>query len=535
VQPVEIRSAAGQKLATYFGAAERALLGFLHAPAEGSPGRAAGVVLCSPIGTDHTRSDWTYRHLAERLAAAGFPCLRFDLTGTGDSADDELGPGIVRRWIEDVGAAVRELRARSGVTTVALVGLRLGATLAMQHAAEQGDVDALVLWSPCVSGAALVSEITKLHKLYLRIEPHVATAPPPAADGEEALGIFLPRALSQELQSLDLLKTPRRPARRTLIIDGGNLPGRDALVARLRELDAGPELRSHPGQKFLVTVSHRQTLPAEVIGSVVGWLEEAYPAKGSPGPLVSRPSLPGPSAERPIVFGKGRLFGILTPADPAKARPERPAILVANAGCVNRQGPHRMFATLARRWARLGFDVLRMDLSGIGDSPAAPGTQENVTYPPSALGDLGEGIAALGGRKVIVAGLCSGGDYAFQLGARTEGIAGAWLLNPRTFTVLDLTAVEAGTPPAAGSVDDVPRALRDMATRGVDTLLLVSRGDPGVAYVDKNAGAAMAALSSAPGFQRFDIEGADHPFTPVTVQQRVGDLLSDHLIARYPA
>ena len=530
MDPVEIRSAAGRKLALHFGAAERPLLGFYHPAAEASPGRAAGVVLCSPIGTDHTRSDWTYRHLAERLAAAGFPCLRFDLSGTGDSAGGELGPGSVRAWVDDVGAAVKELRARSGATTIALVGLRLGATLAVQHAAEQGDIDALVLWSPCVSGAAFASEITRLHKLYLRIEPHVASAPAPSADGEEALGIFLPRALIQELAGLDLLQTARRPARRTLIIDGGNLPGRDALVARLRELDAGPELRSHPGQKFLVTVSHRQTLPAEVIGSIVGWLEEAYPAKGSPRPSIARPSVAGPAGERPLVLGKGRLFGILTPGAPGKAKPGSPGILITNAGCVNRQGPHRMFVTLARRWAALGFDVLRMDLSGIGDSPAAPGTQENVTYPPAALDDLREGIGALGSPKVIIAGLCSGGDYAFQLAARGSGIAGAWLLNPRTFTVLDLTAVESGAPPAAGAVEDVPAALRAMAGKGVDTLLLVSRGDPGVAYVDAHAGAQMKALAGISGFQRFDLDGADHPFTPVTVQQRVADLLSEHLL-----
>jgi alpha-beta hydrolase superfamily lysophospholipase len=529
LDPVEIRSAAGRKVALHFGAAERPLLGFYHPPGEGSPGRAAGVVLCSPIGTDHTRSDWTYRHLAERLAAAGFPCLRFDLSGTGDSAGEELGPGAVRAWVDDVGAAVAELRARSGATTMALVGLRLGATLAAQHAAEQGDIDAMVLWSPCVSGAGFVSEITKLHKLYLRIEPHLASAPSPTEDGEEALGIFLPRAVVQELSALDLLQLPRRPARRTLIVDGGGLAGRDALVTRLRELDAGPELRSHPGQKFLITVSHRQTLPAEVIGSIAGWLEQAYPPKGSARAAVPRPSLPGPAAERCIVFGKGRLFGILTPADPAKAKPDRPAILVTNAGCVNRQSPHRMGVTLARRWARLGFDVLRMDLPGIGDSPAAPGTQENVTYPPTALGELDEAIAALGSRKVIVSGLCSGGDYAFQLGARSDKVAGAWLLNPRTFSVLDLAAVESGAP-SAGSVDEVPRTLRAMAGKGVDTLLLVSKGDPGVAFVDAHAGEAMAALSGVAGFQRVDIEGADHPFTPVTVQRRVGDLLSEHLL-----
>jgi dienelactone hydrolase len=102
---------------------------------------------------------------------------------------------------------------------------------------------------------------------------------------------------------------------------------------------------------------------------------------------------------------------------------------------------------MARRWAELGFDVLRMDLSGIGDSPAAPGTTENVTIRPAGSTiSAGDARPRLGTR-IVLAGLCSGGDYAFQLGATRPGVAGAWILNPRTFCVLALAAVESGAPP----------------------------------------------------------------------------------------
>jgi dienelactone hydrolase len=244
---------------------------------------------------------------------------------------------------------------------------------------------------------------------------------------------------------------------------------------------------------------------------------------------------PAPSDERLLVFGARRsLFGILTPADTARARPGRPTIVLANAGCINRVGPHRTYVTMARRWARLGFDVLRVDLSGIGDSPFVPGAQENVTYPPTGLEDLREAVRSVGSGSAIIAGLCSGGDYAFQLGAHDPGIVGAWLLNPRTFCVLELAAVESGAPPST-PVDDVPRTLRAMADRGVDTLLVVSRNDPGVAYVDAHAGAEMGAVSGLPRFHRVDIDGADHSFTPVTLQERVSDLLTERLLALAPA
>jgi pimeloyl-ACP methyl ester carboxylesterase len=193
-----------------------------------------------------------------------------------------------------------------------------------------------------------------------------------------------------------------------------------------------------------------------------------------------------------------------------------------------------MHVKLARRWARLGFDVFRVDLSGIGDSPVAANAQENVTYPPSGLEDVGEAICSLGSKRVIVVGHCSGGDYAFQIGAREPSVAGVCIVNPRTFCVLDLAAVEAGDgAPPTTAVDDVPRTLRRMAERGVETLLLVSRNDPGVTYVDTHAADAMRALTGAAGFQRVDVAGADHAFTPLDAQERVSNVLTDHLVARY--
>lgn len=534
VEPIEIRSDTGRKQAIYFGAEGRSLFGFYHPPQEG-PWRGVGVVLCRPIGTDQTRSDRAYRHLAERLAAAGFACLRFDLFGTGDSGGDEFAPGLVKTWLDDVGLAIEELRARSGAKTVALVGLRLGASLALVKAAERGDVDALVLWSPWVTGAAFVAEVTKLHQLYLSIDPQMAEAFPTRAGCEEALGLLLPRAVIDDLSRIDFLKTRRRPARRALFIDGGNVQGRDAMLAHLRELGVASELRSHPGHKFLITISHRSLVPDEVLDSIVGWLKDVY-SSSVPQPVPApRPSVPAPAHERPLRLGERHpLFGIFTPADPRRARPDRPGILILNAGSVNRAGPHRLNVKMARQWAQLGFDVLRLDLSGIGDSPVAPGARENLTYPPNGLDDISEAIDAFASRRAIVIGLCSGGDYAFQVGARDPKVAGAGMLNPRTFCVLDLAAVESAdsTPPTT-PVEDVPRTLRRMAERGVDTLLLVSRKDPGVNYVDAHASDAMRALVAVPGFRRVDLDATDHTFTPIAAQERVIDLVTDHLLARY--
>jgi pimeloyl-ACP methyl ester carboxylesterase len=535
----EIASASGPRRPLHFGLAERPLFGFYHPPRP-AVNRHQGVVLCSPLGTDQTRSDRTYRHLAEALAAAGFACLRFDPFGTGDSGGDEHTPGLVRGWIDDIGVAIAEVKVRARVDRVSLVGLRLGATLATIHAAASGDVDSLVLWNPCVSAAAFVKEVTKLHKVYARIEPQLADARAPADDGVEALGTFLPRALVDDLSRLDLLETARSPARRALVIDGGGVAGRDALVAHLREMGTPCELRLHPGHKFLLTVSHRSLVPVDVIQSITSWLSEGPPGAPHSGTSPMTTTLPAaptppPANEQLRVFGTAHpLFGIFTPADAQYRDPARPPVVISNAGCVNRCGPHRLSTKMARRWASVGFDVLRVDLSGIGDSPPAPGVEENVTYPPSGMDDLGQAIQALGSDRVILAGLCSGGDYAFQLGAHEPRVAGALLMSPRTFCVLDLAAVESadGAPPTT-PVSDVPRMLETMARRGVDTFLVAGRGDPGVAYVDAHEGAAMRALTSRPGFRRIDVDHTDHTFTPITAQEYLVDLLTEHLLLQF--
>src|SRR5689334_4600346 len=63
----------------FFGTEERALAGTLHFPT--SAQRDAGVVLCNPFGIELLASRRAYRHLADRLARAGIPTLRFDYDG----------------------------------------------------------------------------------------------------------------------------------------------------------------------------------------------------------------------------------------------------------------------------------------------------------------------------------------------------------------------------------------------------------------------------------------------------------------------
>ena len=94
--------------------------------------------------------------------------------------------------------------------------------------------------------------------------------------------------------------------------------------------------------------------------------------------------------ESPLAFGRShRLFGLLTePVDGASG----PTVIMLNAGLIHRIGPRRIHVHLARRLAASGLRVLRVDLSGIGDSEArkdglsaVDGLQDDVRQAMDAL------------------------------------------------------------------------------------------------------------------------------------------------------
>lgn len=164
----------------YFGEATRRLYG-IYTPPTSHP-LAKGVVLCYPWGQEYVRAHRSFRILADALAAKGLHVLRFDYFGTGDSAGEgyELDLEGCRG---DVVAAVDELRSMSGVPRVALVGLRLGATLAAATAALEPRVRRLALWDPVVDGRTYVDELRR-HAGGTSEWPGVPEAEVPAPDDD---------------------------------------------------------------------------------------------------------------------------------------------------------------------------------------------------------------------------------------------------------------------------------------------------------------------------------------------------------------
>lgn len=125
-------------------------------------------------------------------------------------------------------------------------------------------------------------------------------------------------------------------------------------------------------------------------------------------------------------FGDG-LVGTI--ARPAAGAPRRDAALVLfNAGMVQRSGPHRGSVQLARALAARGFAVLRFDQSGLGDSPVSTRTTGNRRGEELAAA-LDLLAAETGARRFVVGGICSAADNAFRLAATEPRIDGLLMLD----------------------------------------------------------------------------------------------------------
>jgi uncharacterized protein len=129
-----------------------------------------------------------------------------------------------------------------------------------------------------------------------------------------------------------------------------------------------------------------------------------------------------------IECGADRLLGIFAEAPAAHG----PAVLIITGGPQYRVGSHRQFTLLARRLAKAGYNNLRFDVRGMGDS----------TGEPRAFTELDEDIeaalrslAARGTARVVLLGLCDAASAALLYLARRRPptgveIAGVVLINP---------------------------------------------------------------------------------------------------------
>jgi pimeloyl-ACP methyl ester carboxylesterase len=549
----------------YVGTADRPVAAWHYRPA----GRVAttALVIVPPFGYEAVSAHRALRVLAIRAAEAGLDAWRIDLDGTGDSAGDERDPDRVAAWTASIAAAIDAAYAH-GVGRVILAGVRLGATLAVQLAAQRSDVAGVVAIAPVVAGKKWLREMRALQGA-LGLAPPPATTPPADGHGDEALGFWIAAATRDAIAALDLDKAEQVPAK-VCVIDREDLPASDKWLAALRARGTDVTHAKLPGYVEMVLDAHKTEIPDAIIAATVeratAWSEGAE-AKPDAHPTRQRIARIGDVVEEPVEIAGLAAIATRPRRDP---RPRR-ALVLLNAGAVRSVGPNRMYVAIARRCAAEGTLVVRADLSGLGDSPAMLGEPDRVVYMDTAAAEIAGLVAwcrSAGADRVVLGGLCSGGYYALQRAVAGEPLAGLIVINPGAPDVATHRATEdaeryrhAVRDPEkwkklfAGGVDlrrlasslltratdrataavelvarrlgkplptDLGAQLTALVKRGVTPTFIFSGGEPDLVMFREHVGPLLDKLEHA-GLTLHVVEGADHTFTAMWSQAALVD------------
>ena len=248
--------------------------GWLHAPLAPAD---IGVVLCAAHGFEALGAHKSWRLLADAFAEAGYPTMRFDYHGAGDSLGGDADPGRVDAWLRSIADAIDTLKASTGVSRVVLAGLRLGGTLAAQSAQTRSDIAALALLAPIVSGRTYVRELQAMAQMMAQ----PASAGGGRADGNiEASGFLVTAATLDSLRSIDLRKAVRPPAPSVFIASPGGAASGLPLAHAYETLGAHVTLRDFDDYARLVCEPTLALHPRDSAEALVAWVCATVPPRG---------------------------------------------------------------------------------------------------------------------------------------------------------------------------------------------------------------------------------------------------------------
>ena len=253
----------------FFGSSKHPLYGVFH-PATGTTQKKEGVLLCPPFGQEYMRSHRAFRQLALLLSKKGYAVMRFDYRGTGDSSGD-IEDVSAEEWLDNIKTAAEELKETAFVTTIHIVGLRLGAILA-SSASVNIEIDKLVLWDALSSGLAYDKE--------LQVEMK--------KDGDDAAfnhidthgtlhfnGFPLVKTVRDGLQQLDLLTSPPKAEKILQIVSKETRCSRAINDAWSSKTNYTYTHAPAPGNWNYVDDFGGILLPQPVIQSIVNWIDNS--------------------------------------------------------------------------------------------------------------------------------------------------------------------------------------------------------------------------------------------------------------------
>jgi pimeloyl-ACP methyl ester carboxylesterase len=279
--------------------------------------------------------------------------------------------------------------------------------------------------------------------------------------------------------------------------------------------------------------------------------------------------------EKAFLFGERRsLVGILT--EPGVYASNSPitgavAVILLNAGILHRVGPGRLYVTIARELAALGFTAFRFDFSSIGDSKPR---HDNLPFDKSSVDETQRAMDLLeseqGIRRFILIGGCSGARVSLATTVSDPRVSAAIMMNfpawlgqdddpdlPKrkdehyylshairdyrswcnffrgeahyrkifgalTFCLRRRFAREKS---AASETLALRQSFESIAQRGVRIIFVYSNSDPGLEDLRQTGGRTLRKLCSFGKAQIIVIPRSDHTFSSLSDQERLVEVL----------
>jgi alpha-beta hydrolase superfamily lysophospholipase len=459
----------------YFEAGGHKLFGWLHRPgAQNSAG--VGLVICKPFGYEAICAHRSLRAFADAAAAIGIPALRFDYLGTGDSAEIDPYADQLQVWSLDVVAAVAELQRRTGVERVCLLGVRLGALLAVLAARQCKAIAGLTLIAPVINGRRYLRELraavlaSALRTDVARPDGDIPADVPSTGHGSMEVGGFSYSPATLSALALIDLGSGSVAVSTMQVIDGESQPASRAWAEQMSRAGVKTKYLALPGLvEMIMTAPQFASIPTLMIDAFREWLSALIVATAPPNeprsihhdlvePGVAAMNLPDSGSveqallvESPVFLASdGLVFGIVT--EPRQGETRRRAVILLNAGADYHIGASGMYVGFARCWARRGYVVLRMDLAGLGDSGTRSGRPDNEIFPPAAIEDVRAAVEFMrtryGVSDITLAGVCSGAYHALRAAVASVPVNKILMVNPENFfwkegmTVRDMQMAE---------------------------------------------------------------------------------------------
>ena len=418
--------------------------GWLHADAS-CAGCDVAVLICPPVSWDTLRSHHSLRLLADSCMMAGYPTLRINYPGTGDSRDLAPGEEHWAAWQASITAAADWLRATTGAKRLVLAGLRLGATLATAVGERRSDVDGLLLLAPVLRGRSYMRQLAVEAQMENKQTVNLR-------DGLDFLELSLSSASVANIAAVDLRRAKLRPGLDVAIFQSVSTRLEDDCSQAWMERGARVVRGGFDGLEAMLLQTVEEDPPPLEPKAVIDWLRTTVPQLSPGQPLTLPPAapahLPG-CQETAVQFGADAgLSGVL--CCPAAGGTKR-AVIIVNTGRDPHYGIARFGVQLARRLAAVGIASLRFDFAGLGDSVGPAGGKDvlSALLSTDRSADISAAVDLLeqhGYHEIAVHGLCSGAYHAFHAALSEPRIDTLLLVNFPVFLWQDVRVLVAARP-----------------------------------------------------------------------------------------